>query len=198
MQKVSKTSLKCSFHWGKADVFICRKPNGVPAQGQTYAPVRREVARGSLHWQACFTLCNLLLQKVNPCHVSRRQTRTCCTCGCIQWKDLYSRGRQGQEHSSSSHFSRKAMLNSKFLCMSHCSQTNMKLRNINLQVREKGQESTMCRCYKGLRLSQAFCMFPDCAIKLSQKWAINISKPLMNRFGGRVVYIIPRLERPDK
>lgn len=164
-----------------------------------YAPVRREMARGSLYWQACFTLCNLLLRKVNPCHVSRRQTRTCRTCSCIQWKDLYSQGQQGQEHSSSSHFFWKAMLNSKFLHTSHCSQSNKHdLKNINLQVRGKEQESTMCRCYKGPCLSQAFHMLPDCAIKLWQKWAINISKPLMNRYGGHLVYIIPRLERPNK
>lgn len=90
------TSLKCSFHWGKADVSICRKPNGVPGQGEMFAPVRREVAADSLHWWAGFAFCNLLLQKVNPWHVLRRQTPTCCTCSCIQWKDFYG---QGQERS---------------------------------------------------------------------------------------------------
>ena len=156
-----RTSLKCSFHWGKADIFICKKTNGVPGQGQTYAPVRTEVATGSLHWRAGFTFCNLLLKKVNPWRVSRRQTPTCRTCGCIQWKDFYGQGQKGQWHSSSPCFSRKATLTSKFLSMRLCSQSNEhELRNINLQVLGKGQESTMCRCYKGPRLSQASHVFP--------------------------------------
>lgn len=38
-----RISVKFSFHWGKTDVFICQKTNGVPSQGQTPARGRRGV-----------------------------------------------------------------------------------------------------------------------------------------------------------
>lgn len=159
MQKVSKNLIEVLLSLGQETRFYLPKNKWSPKPGANVCP-RKE--RGeSLRWRADFAVCNLLLQKVNPERVSRRQTPTCCTCGCIQWKDFYGQGQKGQGSSSRSHFSWKAMLNSKLLNMSLCSQQNKhKLRNIKLQVLGKEQESTMCRCCRGPRLSQASHMFP--------------------------------------